>query len=155
MLKFVLHNKLLWIGIHLIIGFLATFSWFPKTFGALILCIGLLVIVFSKNQNEEAFSLTAYVTGAEVFVRMTKGFPTYETGKYAVIIFLLIGMFTGGIKQKFSVAYLFYLLLLLLGIVFTQVPDGESIRRAIVFNLSGPIVLGCLLYTSPSPRDRG
>jgi O-antigen ligase len=53
----------------------------------------------------------------------------------------------GPFKQKFSVHYLFYILLLLLGIVFTQVPEGESLRKNIVFNLSGPIVLGiCALY---------
>ncbi|WP_158837984.1 O-antigen ligase family protein [Polaribacter sp. L3A8] len=33
-------------------------------------------------------------------------------------------------------------MLLLLGIVFTQVPEGESLRTNITFNLSGPIVLG-------------
>ena len=51
-------------------------------------------------------------------------------------------MFYGKFKQVFSAGFIFYILLLLLGIVFTQVPDGESIRKAIVFNLSGPIVLG-------------
>ena len=29
----------------------------------------------------------------------------------------------------------------MLGIVFTDVPDGESIRKAIAFNLTGPVVL--------------
>ena len=140
--KFLFENKLALLIIHIIIGFLATISGFSKIFGIGILIIGFIILFKSNNKNEEAFYIAAYITGAEVFVRMIKGFPSYETGKYAVIVFLLIGMFVGGIKQKFSIQYLFYLLLLLLGIVFTQVPDGESIRKAIVFNLSGPIVLG-------------
>jgi O-antigen ligase len=51
-------------------------------------------------------------------------------------------MSVGRFKQKFSVSLSFYLLLLLLGIVFTRVPEGEYIRKAIAFNLSGPFVLG-------------
>jgi O-antigen ligase len=53
-----------------------------------------------------------------------------------------LGVFVGKFKQKFSVSLAFYLLLLLLGIVFTRVPEGEYIRKAIAFNLSGPFVLG-------------
>ncbi|AUC22800.1 hypothetical protein BTO15_12195 [Polaribacter sejongensis] len=78
---------------------------------------------------------------------MIGGTILYETGKYGVALFLLLGIFLGPFKQKFSVHFIFYILLLLLGIVFTQVPEGESLRKNIVFNLSGPIVLGiCALY---------
>ena len=88
------------------------------------------------------FLFSAYLVSAEVFLRMTKGFILYETGKYGVILFLLLGVFIGKFKQKFSVFLSFYLLLLLLGIAFTRVPEGEYIRKAIAFNLSGPFVLG-------------
>ncbi|MFK8059952.1 MAG: O-antigen ligase family protein, partial [Polaribacter sp.] len=80
--------------------------------------------------------------GGEVFVRMTGGFILYETGKYLVILFLLLGLLTGRFKQTFSIQYLLYLFLLLIGIIFTQVPEGESLRKNVLFNLSGPIVLG-------------
>ena len=128
--------------IHLLIGYAATFPLFPKIFGISILVIGLIVVFLSSNEKEEALLMSCYVVGAEVFVRMIQGFPSYEAGKYAVIAFLLIGTFIGEFKQQFSLSFLFYLLLLLLGIIFTQVPEGESIRKAIIFNLSGPIVLG-------------
>ena len=140
--KLFFENKLNLLIIHIIIGYLATLSGFSNIYGIGILIIAIILLFRSKNQNEEAFILAAYIVGAEVFVRMIKGFPSYETGKYAVITLLLIGMFIGGVKQKFSIQYFFYLLLLLLGIVFTQIPEGESIRKAIIFNLSGPIVLG-------------
>ncbi|QTE23058.1 O-antigen ligase family protein [Polaribacter cellanae] len=135
-------NKLLLIAIHIIIGYLATFTWFPKPFGLGVIGFCVFFVVKAKNNNEESFLLAMYIAGAEVFIRMTKGFVFYETGKYSVILLLILGIFLGEFKQKFGVQYIFYLLLLTLGIVFTQVPDGESIRNAIVFNLSGPVVLG-------------
>mgnify|MGYP000347897588 CR=1 FL=1 len=72
---------------------------------------------------------------------MTRGFVSYEIGKYSILFFLLYGIVVTP-KQKFNFSFLFYLLLLIIGIIFTSVPAGESIRKAIVFNLSGPISLG-------------
>jgi hypothetical protein len=142
LVKKIRHNKLILILIHIAFGFLGTLPFFPKIYGLLSLTIPLFIIFSSKNKNEEAFVFAAYLVGAEVFTRMIDGSVVYETGKYGVILFLLLGVFVGGIKQKLSVSYFFYLLLLLLGIVFTHVPEGESIRKAVAFNLSGPFVLG-------------
>jgi hypothetical protein len=77
---------------------------------------------------------------------MTGGLILYESGKYSVILFLFLGIIFGEFKQVFSVQYIFYILLLLFGIVFTEVPEGEFIRNAISFNLSGPIVLGVAAF---------
>ncbi|WP_298764353.1 O-antigen ligase [uncultured Polaribacter sp.] len=142
MIEKILNNKLLFIGIHIVFGFLGTLPLFPKLYGSLVIIIPVVLIYLSQNNNEEAFILAAYIAGAEVFIRMTKGFILYETGKYGVILFLVLGILFGKYKQVFSLQYIFYILLLLLGIVFTQVPEGESIRKAIVFNLGGPIGLG-------------
>ena len=142
MIKFILNNRLLFLGIHIIIGYLSTFSFFPKVFTGIIFLIAIPLIFINNNKNEEAFLFSAYLVSAEVFLRMTNGLILYETGKYGVILFLLLGIFVGKFKQKFSVSLAFYLLLLLLGIVFTRVPEGEYIRKAIAFNLSGPFVLG-------------
>lgn len=142
MIEKILQNKLLFIGIHIVIGFLSTLSFFPKLYGIIIVAASLWIIIISKNKNEEALIMSSYIVGAEVFIRMVNGFILYETGKYAVLLFLTVGFFVGEFKQQFSIQYVFYVLLLLLGIVFTHIPEGESIRKAIVFNLSGPIVLG-------------
>jgi hypothetical protein len=142
MLNRIIENKLLLIAIHILIGFLATFSFFPKIFGFICILVPIIYLISQKNFNEEALIFSAYIVGAEVFLRMTDAFILYETGKYAVIIFLTIGFFFGRFNQKFGVQFLFYLLLLFIGIFFTRVPEGESIRKAIVFNLSGPLVLG-------------
>jgi O-antigen ligase len=136
---------LLFIGIHILLGYASTLLRGSNSLKLLwLLIIGFFIfsIFFKKNRNEEAFLFAAYLSAAEVFIRMSKGMILYETGKYSVILFLLLGIFVGKFKQKFSVSLAFYLLLLLLGIVFTRVPEGEYIRKAIAFNLSGPFVLG-------------
>jgi len=131
--------------VHILLGYgssLLRGSNILKIVWLLIIVFFILNIIFKSNRNEEAFLFAAYISGAEVFIRMSKAMILYETGKYSVILFLIIGIFVGKFKQKFSVALAFYLLLLLLGIVFTRVPEGEYIRKAIAFNLSGPFVLG-------------
>jgi O-antigen ligase len=136
------HNRVIFVGIHILIGYLCTFSFFPKIYTLVIFLIAIPQIIFKKNKNEEAFLFAAYLAAGEVFLRMTDGVILYETGKYGVILLLVLGVFVGKFKQKFSVSLTFYLLLLLLGIIFTRVPEGEYIRKAIAFNLSGPFVLG-------------
>ena len=145
MVNYILNNRLLFIGIHILLGYASTLLRGSNSLKLLwLLIIGFFIfsIFFKKNRNEEAFLFAAYISAAEVFIRMSKGMILYETGKYSVILFLLLGIFVGKFKQKFSVSLAFYLLLLLLGIVFTRVPEGEYIRKAIAFNLSGPFVLG-------------
>ncbi len=145
MIKFILNNKLTFVVVHILLGYgssLLRGSTILKIVWLLIIGFFILNIIFKSNRNEEAFLFAAYISGAEVFIRMSKAMILYETGKYSVILFLIIGIFVGKFKQKFSVALAFYLLLLLLGIVFTRVPEGEYIRKAIAFNLSGPFVLG-------------
>jgi len=145
LIKFILNNKLTFIAVHILLGYgssLLRGSNILKIIWVLIIGVFILNIIFKSNRNEEAFLFAAYISAAEVFIRMSKGMILYETGKYSVILFLLLGIFVGKFKQKFSISLAFYLLLLLLGIVFTRVPEGEYIRKAIAFNLSGPFVLG-------------
>ncbi|WP_343330100.1 O-antigen ligase family protein [Polaribacter staleyi] len=147
MIQYILNNKLKLIIIHILIGFLGTLPVFPKVYGLVCIVLPIILIVSANNRNEEAFLFASYIAGGEIFIRMIHGTILYETGKYGVALFLLLGIFFGPFKQKFSVHYLFYILLLLLGIVFTQVPEGESLRKNIIFNLSGPIILGvCAMY---------
>lgn len=157
MLKFINNNKLLVIIIHIAIGYLGTFPVLPKLISSLFFGIGILIIISTRNRKDEALYLACYVIGSEVFWRMTRGVFLYETGKYGTILLLYLGVFFVGIKQKINPLFYFYILLLLLGIVFTQVPPGESIRNAISFNLSGPITLGLFsiyLYMKPISKTK-
>ena len=140
-------NRLLLVVSHFVLGYALTFSLLPKLYGLAVLIIPCFLIISNKNRNEEALIAASYLVGAEVFIRMTGGYILYETGKYGVAIFLFLGLLVGRSKFKPSIVFVFYILLLLLGIVFTSVPEGESIRKAIIFNLSGPILLGfCAFY---------
>ena len=147
MIQFAKENIILFILIHIAFGFLAEFSFFPKLFAFLVIIVAISVVLFSNNKQEEAFIMATYIVGIEVFLRMVKGAPLFETGKYTTIILLFIGLFIGPTKQKLTLAFPLYMLLLLLGIAFTVVPVGESIRKAVAFNLSGPFMLGiCAIY---------
>ncbi|QED37739.1 O-antigen ligase family protein [Antarcticibacterium arcticum] len=85
----------------------------------------------------------AYIAGAEVFFRMNGSMVFYETGKYAVIFFLIIGMFFKGTSTK-TVPYWIYLLILIPGIIVASFTLDYDVvfRKAIAFNLSGPVSLG-------------
>ena len=141
MIEKIVHNKLLFICIHLVIGFIATILPIGKIYTLLIIVTGIIIILITRNKNEEALYLLSYLVGVEIFIRAINGAILYETGKYGLILFSLLGIFLGPIKGKISTSLLIYILLLSIGIMFTQVPPGESIRKAIAFNLSGPVSL--------------
>jgi O-Antigen ligase len=110
----------------------------------LLLAIGyfLMTILKKGNKNDEVLIAAAYITGFEVFSRMTHGLISYEFVKYMVIVFLTIGMFYKGFKIK-SWPFLLYILFLVPGILFSAINlDYESsVANAIGFNLSGPVSL--------------
>lgn len=84
-----------------------------------------------------------YITGVEIFLRMTKGFIFWEFGKYYVMLFLLIGLFNHGFKIK-AWPFLMYMLLLIPGVYVAYLNMDfmqESFRKTILFNLSGPLSL--------------
>lgn len=103
----------------------------------------LLYILAKGNRNNEVLIAAAYFTGAEVFFRMTGGILFYETGKYAVIFFLLLGMFYRGTSLR-SIPFWVYLFVLVPGIVFSAINLNyeTNFRTAVIFNLSGPFCLG-------------
>lgn len=84
----------------------------------------------------------SYFTGVEVFLRMTKANPFWETGKYAVIFFSLIGITFIGFKRN-AIPYVIYFLLLVPGVLiaYDQLAYDLNFRKAVMFNLSGPICL--------------
>src|SRR5690606_28778181 len=99
-------------------------------------------IVSRKDKGLYVLLACAYFTGAEVFFRMTKAFFFYETGKYTVIFFSLLGMFYLGFKKN-AFPYIAYLLLLLPGVLvsYDMIAYDSNFRTAVFFNLSGPICL--------------
>ena len=101
------------------------------------------LMISKKKKTFYVLFACAYLVGAEVFLRMYCGTVFYEAIKYLVIAFLLMGLISNSFSNN-SLIYVLYILLLIPGI-FVAVADlgfETDIRRAIAFNLSGPICLG-------------
>ena len=103
----------------------------------------LFITIQNENRNNEALMAAAYIAGVEVYWRMTGALLFYETGKYAVILFLLIGIFFKGTSSK-TVPYWLYILILLPGIIVGSMTISyeAEFRKQVAFNLSGPVCLG-------------
>lgn len=135
---------------HILIGFMGyALPFTTKIYGYGIFLYGIYYVVKNQNRNNEALLAAAYIVGSEVFLRMTDGNPLYEISKYAVIVFILIGMYYSGFS-KGAAPYWIFLLLLVPGIILATVNLNfdTDMRKAIAFNMSGPVCLGIAsLYT--------
>ncbi len=135
---------LIFMIIHIIIGVLI-FSIRSIALFYFIGSIGffLIQILRTGNKRNEALMAAAYMTGAEVFFRMTNAVAIYEAGKYSVIAFMFIGLFLSGTSRKSGV-YWIYIFLLLPGILIASINLnlGTDVKKAVFFNLSGPVCLG-------------
>jgi hypothetical protein len=137
-------SYILLIILHLILGFVIfTFEKLSLIYGVLTILFGVFYILKSRNKNNEVLYVSAYIVGLEVFLRMTGGGLSYEIGKYAVILYMAMGLFISGIKKN-GLIYIFYIILLIPAIlVSTETLNYTTdFRKAIVFNLMGPICLG-------------
>lgn len=129
---------------HAFLGVLVfALPFISKVFTVFILAFGIFYIVKTKNKNNEVLLLSAYVVGIEVLLRMTDGMLLNEFGKYTVLIFMFLGMIYSGFS-KYAFIYWFFLLLLIPGILLSSVTlnFGTDVRKAIAFNISGPVCLG-------------
>ena len=140
-------NYLISILFHVLLGVIV---FFVKPFSILyflaIIFFGIYRI-YNSDQERIVFSVlssAAYIVGAEVFLRMTKGNIGYESVKYVVTIYMFIGLLIDRRFNKGSLVYLIYLFLLLPGvIVASQTLNFDTVfRKAIGFNLSGPVTIG-------------
>ncbi|WPR71590.1 O-antigen ligase family protein [Flavobacterium sp. NG2] len=136
--------------LHFFIGFFVyLFPITSKIYGFLTFFIGVYYVVKKQNANHEVLLAAAYITGSEVFLRMTGGNISYEFSKYGVMIFMLMGMYYKGFSRG-ATPYWIYLILLVPSVVIaTFVLDFDTnIRTTIAFNISGPVCLGLAsLYT--------
>ena len=138
-----------WILIHLGIG-AAVFvlPFLSKLYAILIVLVGFYYVIRTKNINNEALYVAAYVVGAEVFLRMTQGNFFEQYAKYVVMGILFLGMFYRGIS-KHSWIYLIFGIFLIPGIIlsFFTLNFETDIRKAITFNIIGPVTLMvCAIY---------
>lgn len=130
--------------VHIAMALLVYIFPFASKIVFLLIVVYFFFLIVSKgNKNDEALLAAAYITGAELFFRMTNGVFFYETGKYLVIVFLIMGIFLNGVTKK-TIPYWLYLFLLVPGVFFSamNLNYDTNIRTAITFNISGPVTVG-------------
>lgn len=137
-----LSNRLYLVLAHMAIGILVLNLLISKFLFLGIIVYALYDIMKQHNNQEQAFMWAMYVVCAEVLFRMTEGVFSWEMCKYTVIVLLGFGMLVEKRHHQLPIVFVVYLLLLLIGIAFTEIPEGGSYRKTIAFNLSGPITLG-------------
>ncbi|AOZ98488.1 O-antigen ligase family protein [Flavobacterium commune] len=136
---------LLHVGIAVIIFFIPFLS---KIYALAIAVFGFYYVIKNNNKNNEVLYVAAYIVGAEVFLRMTGGNLNNEYVKVVVSFLMLLGFVLSGFSKS-SFAYWFYFLFLIPAVLITMSNQeiNLEIRKAITFNISGPICLGlCALY---------
>lgn len=143
-MKFSIYHKL--IVFHMVLG-LAVFVFKPLAL-LYFICITLfwgykILNVSAKNKVFYVLLASAYIVGIEVFLRMNNGTFFYEASKYLVILFILAGMLSTSFNSK-GLSYVLYIVLLIPSIFVAIAEMGfeTNIRKAIAFNLSGPVCLG-------------
>lgn len=130
--------------IHAFIGMLLyVLPIISPVYTLLLFTFGFYYISKNKNKNNEALIMSAYVVSVEVILRMTGGGIFNEFGKYAVIVYMFLGMIYSGFSRN-SLLYWFFLILLIPAIIvsFFSLNFQTDIRKAIAFNISGPVCLG-------------
>lgn len=130
--------------IHIVLGFLIFLnSKISVPYQYAILSLGLLILLYSQDKENQVLYICGYIVGSEVLLRMTGGALGYEIAKYSITIFMLIGIYFSGFSKN-SFPYWIFLFLLLPGVIYaTEVLNLESsIRKSIGFNISGPVCLG-------------
>lgn len=134
------------IGIHLVFGALLYYvGIFPKLyfFGVFAYFFVRIVSVDKKEKSIEVLKACAYLVGAEVIFRMTGAGLFYESSKYFIIFFIVLGMFYDGVSNR-AYPYFIFLICLVPSIIVASINIGyeSNLRTNVAFVLSGPVCLG-------------
>ncbi|WP_394758856.1 O-antigen ligase family protein [Flavobacterium sp.] len=130
--------------LHIIFGVLLFIqSKLSIPYGIAILAISFLLVLKTENNHNQVLYVAAYAVGSEVMLRMTGGYVLYEIGKYSIIAYMIMGIYFSGFSKN-SFPYWVFLLLMIPGIIVASVTLNldTSLRKAIAFNISGPVCLG-------------
>lgn len=117
-------------------------SKLSEVYAIIILIYGMFRIFNKKNADGSAHIMAGYVVGIEVLFRMNSGGFGYEFGKYAVMLFLVIGILVSEKKKKIPFLFVAFILAMLPSVIFADYPTFEFERQMISFNLAGPVCLG-------------
>ncbi|SCY85588.1 O-antigen ligase family protein [Flavobacterium anhuiense] len=135
--------------LHIVIAFVVfALPFLSKIYAFLIPVIGAFFVFKNKNKNNEVLYVSAYLVGAEVFLRMTGGNFNNEYVKYLVVFFMLCGIIFKNFSKSAFIFSFFLILLLPAVLITTETASFDiDIRKILVFNLSGPFCLAiCATY---------
>lgn len=128
-------TDLKYLGITIFFSVLAVYvPGFSKIWGLSVIVFGSYLIIKNRNRNEEVSKWSAYFASLEMIMRTTHGNILYESGKYGVILFMILGILLSSTQKRYNIWWIF-IMLLLPGLLITN--HFESAR----FALSGPIAL--------------
>lgn len=129
---------------HIGVGFLFyNFRFLVAIYAIVVLILGIGYVIKTQNRNNEVLLVAAYFVGMDVFIKMLKMTLLNEFGKYIMIVFMLLGIFFRGFSKS-AFLYVFFIALLIPGIYIgaETLSMDANIRKAIAFNISGPVCLG-------------
>jgi hypothetical protein len=128
---------------HVPLSLLISRSVAIATIHALVtVAVGFLLALKSRRHPERVAYAAAYVVGAEVLWRMTGAQVFWETGKYAIAAFFIVG-FVLVRRRKVPAGALLYFALLLPSTLITvfSTSDFNQLHKVLSFHLSGPFAL--------------
>ena len=134
------------LSLHVLFGVVVYYSrGFGNLYFFAILAFFFIKIIYApkKGKSVGIIKACAYLLGVEVLLRMSGGIIFYEAIKYVILLFAVLGLFYNGFNKKATMYFVYVLLLIpsvYLSLALLDVDD--NIRKAIAFNLSGPVCLG-------------
>lgn len=128
---------------HVLIGFfIYLFKPLAVVYSLAILFYFILKIMRESYDPLVTLRAGSYIVAAEVFLRMTDGLIFYETGKYAIILFVAFGLYYHNFKNSANIFIVFFVLLIPSVVVtFLDISYEDNFRKTILFNLSGELCL--------------
>jgi hypothetical protein len=111
-------------------------------------------VVFTSDRDNRAGAYALYMMGLELLYRMAGATFSYEFGKYACILILLVGLIVSR-RKTFAWTYVFLLFLLIPAAFLITDPNPVRVRKMLLFNLSGPLSLilaGLYFYKLSVPQ---
>lgn len=140
------------VAFHAVAGVLMRRYSSIATVIAAVALLGAIFFALMVRRPVHILCIAGYVGGSEVLWRMTRASLPYETGKLAVMVILVIGLFRMK-KPKAPMNAIGYILLLVPGAVISYFNwSWDGFVDAISFNLAGPIVLGVAVWFCSNVR---
>lgn len=131
----------LW-GLHVLLGVTATAApGMISTVHALLTILAGVAIAGSRAPLVRVAYAASYIVGAELFWRMAGARVFWETGKYALILVMIIALWRTRVTRIPAIPLFFIALLLPSSILTLEALPLEQARQQISFNLSGPFAL--------------